>query len=307
MSTPPAQSFTGPAARVRRHVASLLAEAGVPSADVDAGLLVAHVLGTSPPMLAMSADVGPDPADRLAGLVARRAAREPLQHILGSAGFRYLQLAVGPGVFVPRPETEVLVQLALEGLAGEVPPERGARVVDLCSGSGAVALALATERPGTTVWAVELDGDARVWLERNAASYEGLLADRGSRVSVIAGDATRLPAEVFADLAHTTDVITCNPPYIPDEAVPRDPEVARYDPAIALYGGPDGLDVVRGVVAAAAGLLRPGGWLLIEHGDQQGGSDGVPGVVAAHGGFADVVDHHDLAGRPRVTVARRAR
>ena len=162
-------------------------------------------------------------------------------------------------------------------------------------------MALATERPLTDVWAVELDEAARGWLERNVAGHEQVLVQRGSHVWVVAGDATSPPEVV----PRGVDLVTCNPPYIPNDAVPRDPEVAKHDPAVALYGGLDGLDVVRGVVAAAADLLRPGGWLLIEHGDAQGGDDGVPGVVAAHGGFVEVADHRDLAGRPRVTAARR--
>lgn len=282
-------------------MADLLAEAGVPTADADAGWLVADVLATSPTMLALHGDVTAGQAERLTALVARRASREPLQHILGSAAFRHLELAVGPGVFVPRPETEVLVQLALDALADEVPAGHSVRAVDLCSGSGAIALALATERRNCHVWAVELDEQARVWLQRNVAAHEELLADAGSRVVVVAGGAAAPPPEVPGSV----DVLTCNPPYIPDDAVPRDLEVAQHDPAVALYGGPDGLDVVRGVVAAAADLLRPGGWLLIEHGELQGGDDGVPGVVTAHGSFTDVSDHPDLAGRPRVTAARR--
>lgn len=287
---------------VRRKVAATLAQAGVPSADVDAGWLVAEVLGVTPTQLALGAELNPDQAQRLAEWVARRSDREPLQHILGTAAFRHLEVAVGPGVFVPRPETEVLVDLALGALAAGVGVDVSARAVDLCSGSGVIALALAMERPGTAVWAVELEAAARAWLQRNVAAQQQLLAQRGSAVTVVAGDATSPPAEV----PRGVDVVTCNPPYIPDDAVPRDPEVARHDPAIALYGGPDGLDVVRGVVGVAAELLRTGGWLLIEHGDAQGGHDGVPGVVSAHGGFVDVVDHRDDAGRPRVTLARRA-
>lgn len=294
-------AFHGTASQVRRQIAAQLAAAGVPSADVDAGWLVAEVLGTTPPRLALSGDLDVAQANILAGWVARRAAREPLQHILGSAAFRHLSVAVGPGVFVPRPETETLVDLALGVLAGGPTDGQPTRAVDLCSGSGVIALSLATERPDTSVWAVEVDTHARDWLARNVAAHEQSLAQRGSAVIVVAGDATAPPE----DVPRGVDVVTCNPPYIPDEAVPRDPEVARYDPAIALYGGPDGLDVVRGVVSAAATLLRPGGWLLIEHGDQQGAHDGVPGVVSAHGGFADVLDHLDNAGRPRVTVARR--
>lgn len=302
MSTDSSQDFIGSASAVRRVVAAQLADAGVSSPEAEAGWLVAEVLDTSPPMLAMAGDLNEQQGERLGGFVSRRVAREPLQHILGVAAFRNLEVAVGPGVFVPRPETEVLVDLALERLGAEVSPGEPATAVDLCSGSGVIALALATERPFTAAWAVELDEAAQVWLRRNVAAYEQLLAERESSVTVVAGDATAAPAEV----PRMADLVTCNPPYIPDGAVPRDPEVALHDPPAALYGGPDGLDVVRGVVAAAAELLRPGGWLLIEHGDEQGGPDGVPGVVVAHGGFTQVADYRDLAGRPRITVAQRA-
>lgn len=296
------QVFTGSASAVRRRVAAVLADADVPSADVDAGWLVAEVLGTTPAMLALRGDLEHDQALRLAELVARRSAREPLQHILGTASFRHLQVAVGPGVFVPRPETELLVDLALGALADGMPDGESATAVDLCSGSGVIALSLAMERPGTSVWAVELDQAARGWLARNVTAHGQMLAESGSQLVVVAGDATAPQA----DVPRGVDIVTCNPPYIPDDAVPRDPEVARYDPEVALYGGPDGLDVVRGVVAAAAELLRPDGWLLIEHGDAQGAADGVPGVISAHGGFTQVRDHRDYADRPRVTVARRA-
>jgi release factor glutamine methyltransferase len=265
-----------------------LAEAGVESPRVDAELLLAFVLGTSRTGLLTVDGVPDDAAARFAALLDQRADRVPLQHLTGRAPFRHLELAVGPGVFVPRPETEALVGWALERLAGLDEPV----VVDLGSGSGAIALSIAHEHPGARVHAVEHDPVAVEWTRTNAA---------GSTVEVLAGDMTD-PA-LLRDLDGTVDLVVSNPPYVPDGArVPR--EVADHDPPLALWGGPDGLDVVRGLLRTAARLLRPGGWLGIEHADQQGSS--LPALVRAHGGFVDVADHPDLAGRPRFTTAQRA-
>jgi release factor glutamine methyltransferase len=261
---------------------------------VDAELLLAAVLEVPRARLLTLDDVADDDAARFSGLLAQRADRVPLQHLTGRAPFRHLELAVGPGVFVPRPETEQLVGWALERLAGAAEPV----VVDLGAGSGAIALSLAHEHPGARVTAVERDPDAIEWTRHNAAAR----AAAGDRpVDVLAGDMT--DPTLLPELDGAVDLVVSNPPYVPDGArVPR--EVADHDPPLALWGGPDGLDVVRGLLVAAARLLRPGGWLGIEHADQQGGS--LPAVVRAHGGFADVEDHPDLAGRPRFTTARRA-
>jgi release factor glutamine methyltransferase len=262
---------------------------------VDAELLLAHVLAVPRARLLTLDDVPEDDAARFAGLLAQRADRVPLQHLTGRAPFRHLELAVGPGVFVPRPETEQLVGWALERLAGLAEPV----VVDLGSGSGAIALSLAHEHPGARVTAVEHDPGAIEWTRHNAAAR----AAAGDRpVEVIAGDMT--DASLLCELDGAVDLVVSNPPYVPDGArVPR--EVADHDPPLALWGGPDGLDVVRGLLGTAARLLGPGGWLGIEHADQQGGS--LPAVVRTHGGFDDVADHPDLAGRPRFTTARRSR
>jgi release factor glutamine methyltransferase len=272
-----------------------LAEAGVESPRVDAELLLAHVLGVPRARLLTLDDVPEDDATRFAGLLAQRADRVPLQHLTGRAAFRHLELAVGPGVFVPRPETEQLAGWALERLAGTTEPV----VVDLGAGSGALALSLAHEHPGARVTAVERDPGAIEWTRHNAAAR----AAAGDRpVDVIAGDMT--DPSLLRELDGRVDLVVSNPPYVPDGArVPR--EVADHDPPLALWGGPDGLDVVRGLLSTAARLLRPGGWLGIEHADQQGGS--LPALVRAHGGFTDVEDHPDLAGRPRFTTARRSR
>lgn len=264
----------------------VLAAAGVPSPRYDAEELAAHVLGVSRSRLFLLDRLPGPAAERYAELIGQRAARVPLQHLTGVAGFRRLDLAVGPGVFVPRPETEVLVGWALAQL------RPGALVVDLCSGSGAVALAIADEAPGVTVHAVEREEHALAWAARNVAAT-------GLAVTLHQGDVAD-PA-VLAELAGTVDLITANPPYIPVGAgVER--EVAEHDPPAALWGGEDGLDVVRSVQRAAARLLRPGGLVGVEHADAQGES--VPAVFG-RGGWAEVADHPDLVGRPRFTTARR--
>jgi release factor glutamine methyltransferase len=217
----------------------------------------------------------------------------PLQHLTGRAPFRHLELAVGPGVFVPRPETEQLTGWVLERLAGVAEP----LVVDLGAGSGAIALSVAHEHPAARVVAVERDPGAIEWTRANAAAR----AAAGDRpVEVRAGDMT--DPQLLRELDGAVDVVVSNPPYVPDGArVPR--EVADHDPPLALWGGPDGLDVVRGLLRTAARLLRPGGWLGIEHADQQGSA--LPALVRSHGAFTAVEDHPDLAGRPRFTTAQR--
>lgn len=272
------------------RVAARLGEAGVASPRVDAELLVAHVLGVARGRLIVA-----DPPDEhrtreIDALTARRAAREPLQHLLGTAVLGPVEVAVGPGVFVPRPETELLAGWGIE-VARRAGPQPC--VVDLCSGTGAVALALADEVPGARVVAVERSAEALRWLRRN-------VADAGAAVRVVAGDVTDV--ELLSELRGAVDVLLCNPPYVPDgTAVP--PEVAEHDPAAAVFGGPDGLAVIRPVVALAAVLLRPGGALGVEHDDVHGRA--VPDLLRADGRFSDVEDRLDLTGRPRYATARR--
>jgi release factor glutamine methyltransferase len=263
-----------------------LAEAGVASPRRDAEALLDHLLG-NPNARYLTPSLGPAAMEDYLRRVERRAAREPLQHILGSAPFRRLDLLVGPGVFVPRPETELLVEWGLDVLAGQPAPA----VVDLCAGSGAIGLAVAAEHHGATVHAVESAPAALEWLRRNAAAYPA--------VTVVAGDATD-PA-TLADLDGTVDLVLTNPPYVP-AGTPVPPEVERWDPPEALWGGPDGLTVLRGVVARALALLRPGRWLGAEHDESH-----APAVARlfAREGFHQVGTRPDLAGRPRFTIGRR--
>ncbi len=277
------------------RAARVLAAAGVGSARVEAELLAAYVLGVPRGRLALADDLTADQEARLGELVRRRAAREPLQHLTGLAGFRHLELAVGPGVFVPRPETELLAGWGVEQARNRPDP----LVVDLCSGSGAIALAVAQELPGARVIAVERSAAALGWLRRNAAER----AAAGDRpIEVVEADVTA--PDLLADLVGRVDVLLCNPPYVPvDVVVP--PEVAGHDPAEAVFGGADGLAVIRPVIDRAAALLRPGGGFGVEHDDTHGAA--VPALLAAHGWFAGVREHLDLTGRPRyATASRRA-
>lgn len=274
------------------RAARTLADAGIESPRVDAELLLAAVLGVPRGQLLTTDDVPGDRATRFADLLDQRAARVPLQHLTGRAPFRYLTLAVGPGVFVPRPETELITGWALDRITGLSAP----RVVDLGTGSGAIALSVAHEHPGAQVVAVERDAGAIEWTRHNAGTRA---AAGDTPVEVRAGDMS--DPGLLSEWNASVDVVVSNPPYVPDGAgLPR--EVAEHDPPLALWGGPDGLDVVRGLLDTAARLLRPGGWLGIEHADAQGAA--VPALVRAHGRWSDVTDHPDLAGRPRFTTAR---
>jgi release factor glutamine methyltransferase len=269
--------------------AERLAAAGVPSPEHDAALLLAHVLGTTRARLVAVDALTAAQVAAYDAVVARRAAREPLQHLTGKAGFRHLELEVGEGVFVPRPETELLAGWAVDR-ARELD---GAVVVDLCTGSGAIALAVATEVSEATVHAVELDERALEWAGRNLA---------GSGVDLRHGDMD----DAFPDLDGTVDIVVSNPPYIPLEAYESvDREVRDHDPPLALWSGHDGLDAVRVVERTAARLLGDRGQVGIEHADVQG--ETAPAVLTDAGRWTDIRDHLDLAGRPRFVTARLAR
>ncbi|MCB8044747.1 peptide chain release factor N(5)-glutamine methyltransferase [Microbacterium oxydans] len=279
-------------AAVVRAAAQRLTDVGVPDPLVDAELLAGHVLGRRRGEVQAAIVRGDrvDDADAVAldSVVARRAAREPLQHITGTAPFRHLELAVGPGVFVPRPETETVAQYAIDALVNSAEPAPIG--IDLGTGSGAIALAMATEVPHARIFAAELSEDAHAWATRNVEGVENL--------TLVLSDLR----DAFPELDGTASVVISNPPYVPDAAVPRDPEVRLFDPAMALYGGEDGLDIVRVLSGRALGLLRPGGLLVIEHGELQGES--IREILTVDGWRA-AATHRDLTLRDRATTALR--
>lgn len=267
--------------------------AGTGSPRTDAELLAAHVLGVSRGRLWTTDDFDARQLEDYRELVDRRAAGAPVQHLTGSAGFRYLDLAVGPGVFVPRPETELVVETGLAMLTGADAPV----VVDLCAGSGAIGLSVAHERPDATVYLVETDPAALRYLTRNAAARQAA-GDPVARV--VAADATAVAA--LPDLAGGVDLVLTNPPYVPS-GTPLPFDVAGTDPDLALFAGPDGLAVIRLLIGQVAGLLRSGGGLVVEHDDTH--ETAVPDLIGADGRFTEVTGHRDLAGRPRYASARR--
>ncbi|HUS22675.1 MAG TPA: peptide chain release factor N(5)-glutamine methyltransferase [Aeromicrobium sp.] len=262
---------------------------GVESARNDAEILLSHVLGVPRALVALTARPQPDQLAVFLKMIDARAARTPLQHLTGRAGFRYVDLEVGPGVFVPRPETEVLAGWATEAAraVGGAP-----KVVDLCTGSGAIALSVVHEVPSAQVYAVELDELACGWAQRNLL---------GTGVDLRQGDA----ADAFPDLDGAVDVVVANPPYIPLDAWESVAVEARdHDPALALWSGDDGLDAIRAIERTAWRLLKPGGVVGIEHADVQGTSAPALFSESEHS-WRDVRDNPDLAGRPRFTTARK--
>lgn len=318
-----------------RDGARILADAGVASAEFDAVALAAFAGNTTAGEVRKRMVIGAPVPQGFDELVSERARRVPLQHLTGKAGFRRLELSVGPGVFIPRFETELTAALAIAFLLAALDkprdgaPESGvnlgtlhrtvprfvglgsagslglsgdagaasvgpAVVVDLCSGSGAIALAIKDEVPSAEVHGVELSELAHAWAIRNRD-------DLGLDVDLRLGDAT----QAFPDLAAAADVVVSNPPYIPTGSIPNDPEVRDHDPEVALYGGSaDGLRIPVAVAARAGFLLRPGGFFVMEHADAQG--DSLPRALSAAGCWDDITDHTDLNGRPRAVSAVRA-
>lgn len=267
-----------------------LAQAGIGSARVDAELLAAHVVGIERGRLAL-AELPDDFAERYRELVAARARRIPLQHLTGVAPFGALLLHVGPGVFIPRPETESMLEWAFAALEA-VGSRHNPMIVDLCTGSGALAVALARHRPDAIVVAVDDSAEALRYASGNAA---------GTGVELVQADVTG--PELLPDLDGRVDLLVCNPPYIP-EGADLEPEVAEHDPHHALFGGPDGMSVIGAVVQQAARWLRPGGRLAVEHDDTT--SALTAELITGTGLFDDVVPRVDLSGRPRfVTAVRR--
>lgn len=271
--------------RAINEAAGTLAAAGIDSARFDAECLAAHTAGVDRGRLALHE---PDEAffERYRELVAARASRIPLQHLMTTAPFGPVLLNVGPGVFVPRPETEALLEWALTQELSDSP-----MIVDLCTGSGALAVALAHARPQARVVAVDDSSEALRYARRNG---------EGSAVVVLEADVTA--PGVLADYDGQVELIVANPPYIPDGAT-LEPEVAEHDPAHALFGGPDGMAVIGPVVALAARLLCPGGSVAVEHDDTTAAQ--TVAVFEAAGVFGEVASHRDLTGRPRFVTAVR--
>ncbi|PJK19330.1 peptide chain release factor N(5)-glutamine methyltransferase [Mycolicibacterium goodii] len=263
-----------------------LAAAGVGSPRIDAELLAAHALGTERGRLMLSDDPSPEALSAFDELVAARARRIPLQHLVGTAAFGPLTLEVGPGVFIPRPETEALLEWAL---AQDL--RRDAVIVDLCTGTGALALALAHHHPRARVIAVDDSPAALEYTRRNTA---------GTSVEVLAADVTR--PGLLPELDDGVDLVVSNPPYIP-EGAELDPEVADHDPGHALFGGPDGMAVIGPIVALAARWLRAGAMCAVEHDDTT--SARTVELFTRDGHFADVTARRDLTGRPRFVTATR--
>jgi release factor glutamine methyltransferase len=281
------------------EAAGRLRAGGVESPDQEARRLLAYAAGVELARLPLVDAVEDGQADHFQTLINQRAQRIPLQHLTGRAHFRHLELEVGPGVFVPRPETEVMAGWAIEQLRPMVyAVARGTSrhlpvVVELGTGSGAIAKSIATELTGTRVYAVEVSEEAAAYASRNLSDTTVELC-----VQDMIGALPQLNGAV--------DLVIANPPYIPLGAFESVvPEVRDHDPLLALFAGHDGLDVIKVVVAQAERLLRPTGLLCVEHADVQGES--VQQIVVDHGGFAAVRDHPDLTGRSRfVTAIRRA-
>ena len=306
--TRPIESDAPRMGAVLEAAAARLARAGIDTARHDAKLLLAESAGRSLSDVDKAvlmddafSQFAPSPEARGAfeSMLARREAREPLQHIVGHAPFRYLDLDVGPGVFVPRPETELVVQEAIDWITahGLYSP----RVVDLCAGSGAIGLAIATEVPGAQVWAVELDTQAAQWTRRNMHKVGKRFPDLVANYRLEVADAT-CPV-TLATLDGTADVVISNPPYIPLTNVPQQPEVRDFDPDTALYGGSaDGMMIPERIIVRAAALVRKGGLFVMEHDITQG--DRTVALARANG-FTEARTHADLTGRPRYLVATR--
>jgi len=272
----------------------LLSSAGIESAEVDAQLLAAHVLGFSRGELQAKSitNFEIDDVGEIEALFQKRSERIPLQHLTGVAYFRKLALTVAPGVFIPRPETEVVTEFAVQALRA-VPGEPIA--VDLCTGSGAIAISLATEVPNSLVYAWELNPDSEKPLRENIAA-------NGGGVNLVMGDISD-EHQLFQELAGRVDVVVSNPPYIPTGAVPVDVEVQLHEPELALYGGDDGMDIMKVVSKRALQLLKPGGFLVVEHADSQAK---IVADLFEVDGWRQIRSHRDLNARDRATTAVKA-
>lgn len=296
---------------VVRSSADVLRKAGVDTPEHDAKLLLAEALHVDLRDVDKAMLMGDD-TERLAGkndaesalerfraMLDRRARREPLQHITGHAPFRYLDLKVGPGVFVPRPETELVVQEGIDWTTSH--GMYSARVVDLCAGSGAIGLSFAMEVPGSEVWAVEKSATAAEWTRRNLDETVRRHPNIAGNYHLDIADATQMPT--LSQLDGTIDIVLTNPPYVPLADIPEQPEARDYDPDLALYGGSaDGTLIPERIIARAAKLLRADGLMVMEHDITQGER---LAAFARTCGFVDVTVHNDYTGRPRYLTAEK--
>jgi release factor glutamine methyltransferase len=279
-----------------------LKNANVPSPRFDAESLVAFVLKTSRNRVGLIAEITDEQYREIEKLVEKRVRRIPLQHLIGEQGFRYLVLNVGPGVFIPRPETELLVESVIRYIKDK--NQEKVLVVDYCAGSGSIALSIAKECSNVEVFAIEKSLEAFKYLEANYLKYENEIKSQNSKVHLINADVNSEVIEI-KNLEDQFDVVVSNPPYIPEKMVPKEIEVKDHDPAIALYGGKDGLEIVRVVVEKATKLLKTGGLLAIEHSDLQGNLDdelSVPYLLKSSNCFEKIEDRKDLNALPRYCV-----
>jgi len=280
-----------------------LKDAGIETARYDARLLFAEACDTSPRDIdkALLMGDGFEASDRqladFHSMMDRRASREPLQYIVGHVPFRYLDLQVGPGVFIPRQETEVVVQAGIDWLTRE--SLYAPKVVDLCAGSGAIGLSIVTEVRGAEVWAVEKYPETLAWTKRNAKLVAGNDPAAGYNYHLQAGDAT--DTTTLAALDGSVDLVVTNPPYVPMSQPPQQPEVRDYDPQAALYGGSaDGTLIPEQIVRRSAALLRKGGALVLEHDITQ--ADRML-TYALSNGFSQARTGLDYTSRPRYLFA----
>lgn len=294
-------------ATIVRGAAAMLRAAGVDTPEHDAKLLCAEAFGVDLQSVNKAMLLGDGllglaedpvkPLEAFHAMIDRRARREPLQHITGHAPFRYLDLKVGPGVFIPRPETELIVQEGIDWITRN--GGYHARVVDLCAGSGAIGLAVVTEVPGSEVWAVEKSERTAEWTRRNlnetARAHPSIIGNYHLEI----GDATQMLT--LHQLDGTIDIVLTNPPYVPLSEIPEQPEVRDYDPDMALYGGSaDGTLIPERIILRAGKLLRPGGLLVMEHDISQG--ERLAAYANAHG-FANTRVRNDYTGRPRYLIS----
>lgn len=276
---------------------------GIETPRADAELLLAHLLGVSRGDIHKFTDIDVAAVEEFESLVRFRCKRIPVQHLTGRGYFRYLEVRVGPGVLIPRPETELIVD-AVKGFRSNTEP---LLIVDLGSGAAALTISLAIECAPADVVGVELYEEALRWGDVNVEKYSPDIFTAGSSVHLIQADFASVAENELQDILGKVDVVVSNPPYIPIGGIPRDAEVHLYEPSTALYGGVNGLELVEEVIMSASKLLRPGGFLVIEHSDFQGeGAElSVPDAVRKSGNFESVKDNLDLNGRPRYTTAKR--